>query len=297
MSELNISLMEGEDKESLEELMRSLPQFIVAKKALIAGYSLWADINEPRNFCPQFAEKLCAEEDILSGKTPVFLLKFATAAGERLLLIHQPVSQAQKIFYRLSESPSAVAHRLYLATLNSPVILPRSFGFIEERQDKRLVRSAEVLEVPQAMPTLGEFLASELKEADKEKRQQIFTALAKELAIIHNACFYHPALRPCHILLLKNPSANQSQGLDESSFMLTMSDKMRFLKKYDTDHRAVNLYQFYRYALMDATESERFRFIESYCNYLPADSLDAEDLYRRVAHHYQERLEQEKASL
>ncbi len=294
MSELNISLMEGEDQKSLEELMRSFTQFIVAKKVQIVGYSLWADIDEPRNFCPPAARKLPAEEDIISGKIATFLLKLPTEAGERLLLLYQPVNQAQKLFYRLSESPAALNHRLYLTALGTPVILPRSYGFIEERQDKRLLRAAQVLEVPPTVPTLGEFLAGELKDADKEKRGRIFTALAKELAIIHNAGFYHPALRPCHILVLSGEKLGTGQAMDVSSFMLTFSDKMRFLKKYDTDHRAVNLYQFYRYALMDASESERFRFIESYCNYLPADSLDAEDLYRRVARHYSERVEQEE---
>ncbi len=294
MSNLNVSLMEGEDQESLEEILHSLTQFITAGRVKVVDSTLWANKDEPRNFCQKSLEPNNLEEEVLSGRAATFYLKASTAAGERLLLIHRPVGQTQKLFYRVSDSPAALGHRLYLASLNSPIILPKSYGYIEERQDKKLLLSMQVLEVLPNLPTLGETLAKELNGADSAKREKIFLTLAHQLAIIHSGFFYHPALRPGHILVLPNFDLARDSFLEESQFILLPNDKMRFLKKFTIEYRAVNLYQFYRYALCDASEKERFRFIESYCNYQPADSLDAEDLYRRVNHHFNERIAAEE---
>lgn len=288
-AQLNFSLNEGEDRPLLEAAVLQIKAWLADGRAKLFGYGDWADLSEKRNFCPSVFDNDVVLEAIQGDQAGDFLAIVKTAAGERLLFFHYPLGTADKLLSKINQSPAALAHSLYLDSLSTPVVMPKSYGFIEIKEERKLVGSVQVLAPLPAFPTLGEVISRELAaDNSQENRNRIFRTLARQLALIHQANFYHPAMRPCHLLWLPGDSLAASGTQTVCRLLLLGTNKARFLRDMPSDRRVVNLSQFYRYALFDATESERYRFIEAYCQFLPIKSLEAEDLYRRVVHHYQE---------
>ena len=273
---ISLNLDEGEDRDTLADVVRNLPTWLEDERARLLDHAHLADPTDQRNHFvrPESSKQRAA--DIVAGKAKRFVLSIDTSAGPRAVKFFTPLGYANRVYYAVRASPSRQAHELTRRASSGPVMLPHSYGFIDLRDDRSLVRSAQVMELLSDLTSLGSYLSTRLKQAgqDSTARRDVIDWLAKQLSSLHQAGFYHPDIKPYHVFVVERS--------DTERLLLIDMDRARLTKALDIDQRAVNLYQLYRYALYDCSESERFHLMEAYADHHESLGLDPEDLYRRV---------------
>lgn len=284
---LRFTLEEGEDRAILGDLVQNVSAWLEDGRAELLDHAHLADPADQRNHFVRpepYDQRLAA---IAAGTAKRFVIKVDSSAGPRVVKFFTPLGYANRLLYAVRASPSQRAHELAQQTMGGPLLLPHSYGYIDLRDDRSLVRSGQVMEHLAGLTSLGSYLTARLRSAGSNpaERLEAIHWLADHLAAMHRAGLYHPDLKPYHVFVV-------STGDTERLLVIDM-DRARVESELDEGQRATNLYQLYRYALYDCSESERFRLIERYVERHETEGLDAEDLYRRVLRIFKKKTERD----